>query len=104
MNPKKLIFAGGFVAFLLLNVATFIENNFWLFCAVYAFAFAFGHAITYMTAIHHSWLFFPKQGGLTSGIILGGYGFGALVFDNVSTALVNPGGKYKKDENGWYPV
>ena len=56
-----------------------------------------------MAPIHHAWLFFPNHGGLISGIILAGYGFGALIFDNVSTAIVNPGGKYKKDEHGWYP-
>ena len=56
-----------------------------------------------MVPIHHAWLYFPQHGGLISGIILAGYGFGALIFDNVSTAIVNPGGKYKKDSNGWYP-
>ena len=103
MNPKKLVFAGGFLAFILLNAATFVEHKFWLFFALYAVAFAVNHALTYMAAIHHGWLFFPKSGGLVSGMILAGYGFGALVFDNVSTAIVNPGGKYKKDEHGWYP-
>ena len=103
VNPKKLIFTGGFLAFILLNVATFIERKFWLFFALYAIAFAVNHALTYMAAIHHGWLFFPKSGGLVSGMILAGYGFGALIFDNVSTAIVNPGGKYKKDEHGWYP-
>ena len=34
---------------------------------------------------------------------MAGYGFGALIFDNVSTAIINPGGKYKKDEHQWYP-
>ena len=43
-----------------------------------------------MVHVHHSWLFFPNQTGLISGIILAGYGFGALIFDNVSTAIINP--------------
>ena len=55
-----------------------------------------------MVPVHHSWLFFPNKGGLISGIILGGYGFGALIFDNVSTAVINPDG-LEKLPNGWYP-
>ena len=103
VNPKKLIFVGGFFAFILLNAATFVERRFWLFFILYALAFAVNQALTYMVPIHHAWLYFPQHGGLISGIILAGYGFGALIFDNVSTAIVNPGGKYTKDSNGWYP-
>ena len=103
VNPKKLIFIGGFFAFILLNAATFVERRFWLFFILYALAFAVNQALTYMVPIHHAWLYFPQHGGLISGIILAGYGFGALIFDNVSTAIVNPGGKYTKDEKGWYP-
>ena len=40
VNPKKLIFAGGFFAFLLLNVATLVERRFWVFFLLYALAFA----------------------------------------------------------------
>ena len=56
-----------------------------------------------MVPVHHSWLFFPKQAGLISGLILAGYGFGALIFDNVSTAYINPNGE-TVDEHGWYPA
>ena len=55
-----------------------------------------------MVPVHHAWLFFPKKAGLISGIILGGYGFGALIFDNVSTAVINPNGA-TVDKHGWYP-
>ena len=36
------------------------------------------------------WGFFPEKPGLSSGIITAGFGVGPLIFDNVSTKLVNP--------------
>jgi len=52
--------------------------------------------------IHHAWLFFPKSPGLATGIILAGYGFGAFIFDNVSTHVINPNGESIVD--GRYPA
>ena len=59
VNPKKLILAGGFLAFILLSAATFVERKFWLFFLLYALAFAINQALTYMVPIHHAWLYFP---------------------------------------------
>jgi hypothetical protein len=36
-------------------------------------------------------LWFPGHPGLVSGITIGGFGLGALIFDPVTTKLVNPG-------------
>ena len=44
-----------------------------------------------MVPIHHGWLWFPDHPGLVSGIILGGFGVGGLIFDNVFTHVINPG-------------
>ena len=46
-----------------------------------------------MVPMHHGWLWFPNQPGLISGIIIGGFGFGALVFAPLATAIVNPDGE-----------
>ena len=43
-----------------------------------------------MIPIHHGWLWFPESPGLVSGLAIGGFALGALIFDNVSTALINP--------------
>ena len=56
-----------------------------------------------MVSVHHGWLFFPNHAGLISGIILGGFGFGSLIFDNVSTAVINPENKPVNKDTGWYP-
>jgi MFS transporter, OFA family, oxalate/formate antiporter len=46
-------------------------------------------------------LWFPSKKGLISGITIGGFGLGALVFDPISSALVNPEGI--KPEDGKFP-
>ena len=40
--------------------------------------------------IYNSWKYFPDNKGLVGGIVVAGFGFGAFVFNIVSTAIVNP--------------
>ena len=70
---------------------------------MYAFGFGICNGLTYMVPMHHGWLWFPDKPGLISGIIIGGFGFGALVFGPLATKIVNPhnelsvNGKYPED-------
>ena len=43
-----------------------------------------------MVPVHHSWLWFPDHPGLTSGIVIGGFGFGSVVWNNLATHMINP--------------
>ncbi len=52
--------------------------------------------------IYNSWKYFPKNKGLMGGIVVGGFGFGAFVFNFVSTAVVNP--NHLEAENGYFPL
>lgn len=56
-----------------------------------------------MVPVHHGWLWFPDKPGLVSGIILGGFGVGSLIFDNVLTHLINPDNISFNKETGQYP-
>ena len=56
--------------------------------------------MVYLAPIHHGWLWFPDHPGLVSGIIIGGFGVGALVYDNVWTALINPYNDEQDNETG----
>ena len=73
-------------------VASFM-TNFTAFALLYAFGYGICNGLTYMVPMHHGWLWFPDKPGLISGIIIGGFGFGALVFAPIATALVNPDGE-----------
>jgi hypothetical protein len=37
-----------------------------------------------------SWGWFPDRPGLASGLILSGFGFSAIIFNNIALAIVNP--------------
>ena len=100
-NPRVLILMGGCFTFPAFYVASFV-SDFWAFAMLYVLGFSWSQGMTYMISVHHSWLWFPNNQGLVSGIILGGFGFGALIFDNVLTHLINPNNESIQD-NGYYP-
>ena len=77
-------------------------DSFAAFGTLYVLAFAFNQGMTYLVPVHHGWLWFPRNPGLVSGIVLGGYGAGALIFDNVLTHLINPNNE-PIDDDGFYP-
>ena len=43
-----------------------------------------------MCPIYMSWVLFPENKGLASGIVIAGFGFGSFIFNFITTALVNP--------------
>ena len=65
-------------------------KSYWAFFPFCTFAWGMNTGFTYLITIHHSWLWFPNNPGLASGICMGGYGIGALLFDNIMTPVINP--------------
>ncbi len=63
------------------------------FALLYSFGYGICNGMTYMVPMHHGWLWFPNRPGLISGIIIGGFGFGELVFAPIALKLVNPHGE-----------
>lgn len=76
-----------------LNIAALQMHNFGVFAALYVLGFGFCNGLSYMIPVHHGWLWFPNRPGLISGLIIGGFGLGSLVFSPIATALVNPEGE-----------
>ena len=100
-NPRLLILFGACIAFPCFYLASFMDK-FVGFAILYALGFAVNQGIVYMVPVHHGWLWFPNNPGLVSGVILGGFGLGSLIFDNVLTHLVNPD-NISVDDDGFYP-
>jgi hypothetical protein len=61
-----------------------------VYWVMYLYSFAVINAMTYMTPIHHTWLWFPNNIGLASGLCVSGYAISGLIFNNLSLYLVNP--------------
>ena len=51
-----------------------------------------------MVPVHNGWLWFPKNPGLVSGIILAGFGLGPFVCNFIATHLINPWGDPVNDD------
>lgn len=56
-----------------------------------------------MVPVYNGWHYFKNNKGLVTGIVLCGFGFGAFVFNFVSTALVNPNKKEAGDDGFFEP-
>ena len=85
----SLLLVAGIFGLSLVWIAT-LQTEFWSFAACYITGFGVTNAMTYMVPVHHGWLWFPNRPGLISGLIICGFGFGALIFNTVSRILVNP--------------
>ena len=80
---------GTSVGLLLQMVATF-ATNYSLFFWTYSLSFSIMQGMTYMVPVHNGWLWFPSNPGLVSGLVIGGFGLSALIFDNLARYLINP--------------
>ena len=67
-----------------------VMTNFWAFIFFYAVVFPFGIGMVYWPPIMCGWEWFPENKGLVSGLVIGGFGFGAFIFGFVTTAIAIP--------------
>jgi len=91
-HPKLLIAIAATIRISLQVAAAYI-TSFVPFALCYAFGYGICNGMTYLIPMHHGWLWFPNAPGLISGIIIGGFGFGALIFAPLATSIVNPNGE-----------
>jgi MFS family permease len=88
-NPKLIIAVGGAICLISVYTASIVQT--WeMFLFFYAILFPMGIGIIYWTPIICAWEWFGDRKGLATGLIIGGFGFGAFIFGFVSTAIVNP--------------
>jgi len=56
----------------------------------YGFMFGFGVSLAYAPPMAVAMKWFPRKKGLVNGIIVGGFGMGAFIFNTVQTTYLNP--------------
>lgn len=66
------------------------RDNFKLFFLLYTGGYTTILAGTYMVPIQLGWTINKAWRGLITGIIVGGFGIGPLIFNSVSTKVMNP--------------
>ena len=88
-NPRIILTAGAVVCLGGLACAASVNSWRW-FVFFQACVFPAGVGILYWTPIMCGWEWFPKRRGAVSGLIVGGFGFGAFIYGFVTTGIVNP--------------
>jgi len=89
VHPKIIIGGIGIIGPIFLWISSFMPT-FYSWWACWLITYAVVNSLTYLTPIHHSWLWFKDNCGLASGVIMGGYGLSGLVFNTVALDLFNP--------------
>ena len=67
-----------------------IQHSLFATTITYGLMFGFGTALAYAPPMAVAMKWFPRKKGLVNGIIVGGFGFGAFVFNTVQTTFLNP--------------
>lgn len=65
--------------------------------------FGFGNGLTFVTVIRNSWMYFPKNKGLITGIILVGIGGSSLIFTWQADSIINPKYVLLDLSSGFFP-
>jgi len=67
-----------------------INKELWMVAATYGFVSAFGQNIALIPTLTTGMKWFPRNKGIAMGCVVGGFGGGAFVFNNIQTAILNP--------------
>merc|ERR1711963_835134 len=66
-----------------------INKELWMVAATYGFVSAFGQNIALIPTLTTAMKWFPNRKGTAMGVVVGGFGGGAMVFNQIQTAIVN---------------
>src|SRR5580698_2024326 len=87
-GPRVVALTGGFLYGLGVFLASFSANNLWWLYVSYGVVGGIGVGFCYIVPIAVLVKWFPDRRGLITGIAVGGFGAGALVFAPVATRLI----------------
>ena len=91
IGPRWTTLIGSWVMSLGVGLTYFtIRVSFWLVLLTYGFLFGVGVGIAYIGPLSSAMKWLPKWKGFANGIVVAGFGLGALIFNVVQTIYVNP--------------
>ncbi len=76
-----------------------IKVSFWLLCLTYGLMFGSGVGIAYIGPLSCAMKWMPRWKGVANGFVVAGFGFGALIFDEVQTSFINPSNARPSDDS-----
>ncbi|XP_013778885.1 uncharacterized protein LOC106463408 [Limulus polyphemus] len=75
-----------------------IKSGFVATAAVYGFLSSCGLGFAYVAPLANGMKWFPHRKGLVNGIVVGGFGLGALIFNQIQTGFLNPENKSPEND------
>ena len=78
-----------------------IKVSFWLLLVTYGVLFGLGVGIAYVGPLACAMRWMPRWKGAMAGLVLAGFGLGALVFTPIQTIFINPDNK-RSDIEGYF--
>ena len=78
-----------------------IKVSFWLLLLSYGLLFGLGIGIAYVGPLSCAMRWMPRWKGVMAGLVLSGFGLGALVFDPIQTVYINPHNR-ESDGDGYF--
>ena len=78
-----------------------IQHSLLMTTLTYGLMFGLGTALAYAPPMAVAMKWFPRKKGLVNGIIVGGFGMGAFVFNTVQTSYLNPD-NHSPGADGYY--
>lgn len=67
-----------------------IKVSYWVFLVTYGIMYGIGAGLAYVGPLYCVIRWFPNHKGLVNGLVVAGYGSGALIFSFVQSAYINP--------------
>jgi len=78
-----------------------IQYSMALTTLTYGFMFGFGTGLAYAPPMAVAMKWFPRKKGLVNGVIVGGFGMGAFIFNTVQTTYLNPD-NHSPEDGGYF--
>ena len=91
IGPRVTTLIGGWIMSLGVALSYFtVRVSFWLMLLTYGLLFGIGVGIAYIGPLSSAMKWLPKWKGFANGIVVAGFGSGALIFNAVQTFFINP--------------
>jgi len=66
------------------------SGELWKVALTYGFVSAFGQGIALIPTMTIGMHWFPERKGMAMGVVVGGFGGGAFIFNQIQTVILNP--------------
>lgn len=90
IGPRLTVMLGCSIVCTAMALTYFSINSFYTLICTYGLMFGCGIGTAYTPALANSMRWLPKYQGVVAGVVVGGFGLGALVFNPVISIFINP--------------